>query len=155
MFIFKKEEKTEKDVILADNIQTLQELQRQFKKLRELYGSVQSYAIGKSLRQICLINDEIFKEISLNQNKVSEVATFINYYIPTLIKIVTHYKKTKESKVTNSLNEGTMANIETVLGELEVAFNKIHHDLYRENQTDIYAEVKVLLQKLEESKGRL
>lgn len=155
MFIFKKEEKTEKDVILADNIQTLQELQRQFKKLRELYGSVQSYAIGKPLRQICVINDEIFKEISLNQNKVSEVATFINYYIPTLIKIVTHYKKTKESKVTSSLNEGTMANIETVLGELEVAFNKILHELHKENQTDLYAEVKVLLQKLDESKGRL
>jgi len=145
MTIFGKRNKNE---ALHANIIRLQELQRNLRKLREIYGEVRNYKIANNLKKICIINDKIFKEISLNQNKISGSATYIDYYIPTLIKILEQYSNIKENKLKDTLNESTVANIEKAVDDIEVAFNKILNGLYKGDNNDVYVEIKVLLSEL-------
>lgn len=152
MFIFRK---NKKDEILNENISILQELQRNLRKLREIYGKVRNYKIANSLKNICITSDKIFKEISLNQRKLGEVATFINYYIPTLVKILKQYINIKENKLTDALNEKTLINIEKVIEDIEIAFNKILNELHKKDNYDIYSEIKVLLSELKNTGDKI
>jgi 5-bromo-4-chloroindolyl phosphate hydrolysis protein. len=145
MFTSKKSKMNES---LNINVEKLRDLQRDMRKLREMYGKVRNYNIASNLKNVCILNDKIFKEVSLNQDKLEKVSTFMNYYIPTLIKILQQYVYIKENEMKDTLSENTIVSIEKAICDVELAFNKILSRLYKDDNQDIYAELKVLLSEL-------
>lgn len=147
MNLFKK-----KDTDLNDNIKLLQDLKKEIRKIKNIYGESEKYPIVNDLKEICKTCDKIIDEVSLNQDKIKKINKFINYYIPALIKILEQYMNIKKNKLSDCESKEMVVKIEKMLSNVHNSFNVILNQLFNNQNIDIDAEIKVLLGELEGEK---
>ena len=83
-------------------------------------------------------------DILKNPSKIKKISRFLNYYLPTTVKICDKYvylisQRSKGENVTEGLNS-----IESALEQIKEAFIKQHDALFEEDALDLSTDVDVL-----------
>ena len=81
-------------------------------------------------------------------SKLPQIRKFMNYYLPTTLKLLNAYDRMDAAGVSGSNIDGTKGKIEDMLDTICTAFTRQLDDLYGEEAMDVSAEITVMEQML-------
>jgi len=122
-----------------------------------------NYDVDDILREIRQVNDEIPDEVMSakidrieeitgkilryqkeHPNKEGQLRTFLNYYLPTTLKLLNAYDRMDATGASGTNIDGTKGKIGEMLGTICVAFSRQLDALYGEEALDISADIQVM-----------
>lgn len=122
----------------------IEEGRASLERLAALQKSLAQTPCAQPLERMLRSGDAILNALEEDSSRFSVVRRFMNYYLPTVEKIVTDYAKLAESPVRGENIRSAMAGVEGSLGGVADAFDKQLDALYRDKSFDMDAELTAL-----------
>lgn len=114
------------------------------KEMQALDESIDNLNVSQAIVDINLATEEIFNEVVKNPALAQRLRKFVNYYLPTLIKLCSSYAELeKQTQLSQNANEMTVK-IENALILAKKAFQNQLDDLYADKAMDLSADIQVL-----------
>ena len=110
-------------------------------ELRRMQVKMKKREIMSLCREIIDIGDKILAALKQKPKTVSDARQFLNYYLPTLGKILTSYVRVEES---GSMTEELQSNTVTHLGEIRKAMEKQYNSLFDDDKLDLTVDMEAL-----------
>ncbi len=120
------------------------------KKLREADIAIEDEQISISIRGIENLCAEIFKIVNDDRSKRPQVRRFMEYYLPTLLKLLSVYDKMEETSLNGENVCETKKKITSLLYTANCAFAKLADDLYEKESIDVSSDITVFNNLLEQ-----
>ena len=105
-------------------------------------------ADGQAGNQLELLCGEIFRTVHDRPEKAPQIRKFMDYYLPTTLKIVSTYRVISERGVAGSEIIAARQRIEDALGTVIKGCQKLLSKLYQDDVLDITTDIDVLEQML-------
>ena len=113
-------------------------------KMRAANDAIADPEISEKIDRVAAICDKIFAHISENPQKIPQIRRFMNYYLPTITKLLESYNVFEKQEITEGNISRSMAEINRIMDVVEVAFKKQLDNLFSSEALDISADVTVL-----------
>ncbi|MBR7187515.1 MAG: 5-bromo-4-chloroindolyl phosphate hydrolysis family protein [Clostridia bacterium] len=113
-------------------------------KLREANAAIPHPGITKNLDRMIKAGDQIFRELGRNPAKATMVRRFMSYYLPTSEKLMDQYRQLMDAPIKGENIHSAMTRIESSLDVVANAFDKCADNLFKDDEMDIDAEIKVM-----------
>lgn len=113
-------------------------------ELEKAAKEINNSLIEKSVNKMLNALDKILIEVRKHPHKAKNLRKFINYYLPTLIKLLKSYDKMEESGISEENVTTTMHEIEAFFLKAASAFEKQLDKLYADEKLDITSDIDVL-----------
>ena len=126
----------------------LQERQRAISELRRLNDNIQDEKISAQIAHMEEVTGKIFDLVAQDRDKLPQIRRFLNYYLPTTLKLLNAYDRMDQAGVEGANIEGTMGKIESMLDQVCTAFDKQLDALFADEALDISTDITVLEQML-------
>jgi hypothetical protein len=114
------------------------------KTLREANEAITSAAVSSQLDRMETAGLKIFDEIERASGKAAQVRRFMNYYLPTSVKLLERYRLLSDTGGGGENIKKALSGIEKSLHIVANAFEKQLDNLYAAESLDITADIKVL-----------
>ena len=112
--------------------------------LRKANEAIPDPEISRNLDRMVASGQQIFKELNRDPRKIALVRRFMNYYLPTSEKLMEQYQVLMNANTKGENIQSAMSTIEKSLGVAANAFEKCADNLYKDDEMDIDAEIKVM-----------
>lgn len=112
-------------------------------KLRAADEAIEDEEVSKSIRGIENLTAEIFRAVTDKKEKRPQVRRFMEYYLPTLLKLLSVYDKMEESGGKGENVRTTREKINSLLYTANCAFAKLADDLYEQESIDVSSDITV------------
>ncbi len=118
------------------------------KTIQKENAAIPDPKLSAQMIQVCNKCEQIFRSVSAAPSKAPQVRKFMNYYLPTTLKILSNYRTMQDRGV--SVQEMSAARDTTVRGMnmILTACQKQIDSLHKENMMDISTDIDVLEQML-------
>jgi 5-bromo-4-chloroindolyl phosphate hydrolysis protein len=126
------------------------ERDRAIQEMKRLNDNIQDETISAQIDRIEGTTKKIFDYLLEKPEKKGELRTFLNYYLPTTIKLLNEYDRMDNLGVSGQNIDGTKKKIEGMLDTICVAFDKQLDALFSDTAMDITADVTVLNQMMQQ-----
>ena len=113
-------------------------------KLREANAAIPHPGITKNLDRMTRAGEQIFKELGRDPRKAAMVRRFMSYYLPTSEKLMDQYRLLMDAPVKGENITSAMNRIESSMDVVAKAFDKCADNLFKDDEMDIDAEIKVM-----------
>ena len=114
--------------------------------IRRLNDEIPDERMSAQIDLIERLTAQIFDCVRKNPKKLSQIRQFLNYYLPTTIKLMEQYVTLQnQSLKTENITEG-MQKIEDLLDKVIVAFQRQLDALFESDVVDITADIRVMEQ---------
>lgn len=113
-------------------------------RLMELDRQITSPALDKQVEQMTVISSEIFAEVRKNSRKVRQIRQFMNYYLPTTLKLLEEYVDFERQATKGENVLESMRKIEGIMDQIVLAFKRELDNLYFDKAIDISADIEVM-----------
>lgn len=114
--------------------------------IRRLNDEIPDERISAQIDLIERLTAQIFDCVRKNPKKLSQIRQFLNYYLPTTIKLMEQYVTLQnQSLKTENITEG-MQKIEDRLDKVIIAFQRQLDALFEADVVDITADIRVMEQ---------
>ena len=114
--------------------------------IRRLNDEIPDERISAQIDLIERLTAQIFDCVRKNPKKLSQIRQFLNYYLPTTIKLMEQYVTLQnQSLKTENITEG-MQKIEDLLDKVILAFQRQLDALFEADVVDITADIRVMEQ---------
>lgn len=128
---------TEVDAIIAEGRLAQSEMGR-------LYASIKDNNIRTKINQLMQISDKIVQNAIDNPDNVPQIKKFLNYYLPTTIKLLNAYDRMSDQGIEGANISGSMNRIEAMLDTAVEAFKKQLDSLFANQALDIETDIEVM-----------
>ncbi len=126
----------------------LVERDRAVSEMRRLNDSIKDEKISAQITHLEVTTGKIIDAVVEKPSKLSQIRKFMNYYLPTTLKLLNAYDRMDSTGVSGANIDGTKGRIEDMLDTICTAFTRQLDDLYGEEAMDVSAEIKVMEQML-------
>nr|WP_317379816.1 5-bromo-4-chloroindolyl phosphate hydrolysis family protein [uncultured Faecalimonas sp.] len=140
----KREPKKEAREISPEIQAMVQEGGRYITSLREANDAIFGEVISAKLDKLELIISKIFESVIRHPEQAGEMKKFMEYYLPTTLKLVNTYREFDGLPVKGENITTAMTEIERTLDTIIVAFEKLLDDLFQDTAFDVSADISVL-----------
>lgn len=114
--------------------------------IRRLNDEIPDERISAQIDLIERLTAQIFDYVRKKPKKLSQIRQFLNYYLPTTIKLMEQYVTLQnQSLKTENITEG-MQKIEDLLDKVIIAFQRQLDALFEADVVDITADIRVMEQ---------
>ena len=114
--------------------------------IRRLNDEIPDERMSAQIDLIERLTAQIFDCVRKNPEKLSQIRQFLNYYLPTTIKLMEQYVTLQnQSLKTENITEG-MQKIEDLLDKVIIAFQRQLDALFEADVVDITADIRVMEQ---------
>jgi hypothetical protein len=117
---------------------------QRLENLRKANAAIPDPKITRELDRMYAAGQQIFNELSRDPRKVSLVRRFMNYYLPTSEKLMEQYQVLMNAPSKGENISSAMKTIESSMELAANAFEKCADNLYKDDEMDIDAEIKVM-----------
>jgi len=124
--------------------QTLQEGRGYIKRLRELNDLIEDEKLSNDMDRLEHVAGSIFNYIAKHPNKAPRIRRFVNYYLPSTIKMLETYHTLSMQGVSGGNISDTMDRIEKIMDTMTLAFEKQLDALFSDEAIDISTDIQVL-----------
>ena len=114
------------------------------KAIREENDKIPDAELSRNIDEIDTTAREIFRTVAEQPGKAPQIRRFMDYYLPTTLKMLSGYSKMNERNVTGQQAQETRRQIESATAVVEKAFKKQLNNLYQDDILDISTDVEVL-----------
>ena len=137
----KEEEKTTGnealDKMLKEGNMALSEMQR-------LDDSIQDEKISADIQRLKEICGKIFEQVKRNPEKLPQIRKFMDYYLPTTLKLLNSYDRMGAQGISGDNIDATMDKVEGMMDTIVKAFEKQLDSLFGAEAMDISTDITVL-----------
>ncbi len=128
----------------------LEERGRAVSEMRRLNDSIKDEKISAQITHLESTTGKIIDAVVEKPVKLPQIRKFMNYYLPTTLKLLNAYDRMDSTGVSGANIDGTKNKIEDMLDTICVAFTRQLDALYGEEALDISADIKVMEQMLQQ-----
>ena len=126
----------------------LAERDRAVGEMRRLNDAIEDPRISAQISLLETTTGKIIDTVAASPGKLPQIRKFMNYYLPTTLKLLNAYDRMDSAGVSGANIDGTKGRIEDMLDTICTAFTRLLDDLYGEEAMDISAEITVMEQML-------
>ena len=135
-----KEETTgnaELDKMLKDGRMAIGEMKR-------LDDNIADPGISADIVRLEQVSEKIFEEVKRDPKKLPKIRRFMDYYLPTTLKLLNSYDRMSATGVSGENIDTTLAKVEGMMRTIVAAFEKQLDSLYGADALDISTDITVL-----------
>ena len=122
----------------------IQEKDRAMGEMRRLNDAIEDEEISQRIDQLEETTGKIIDQVVAQPEKLPQIRKFMNYYLPTTLKILNAYDRMGAAGVSGENIDGTMSKIETMMDTIVMAFHKQLDALFRDEAMDIASDITVM-----------
>lgn len=122
----------------------IKERNRAISEMRRLNVNIEDPTISAQIDQLEATAAKIIDHVVAHPEKLSQIRKFMNYYLPTTIKLLNAYDRMGATGVSGENINGTMKKIEDMLQAIIQAFEKQLDSLFANEALDISSDITVL-----------
>jgi len=120
------------------------EYERILHEIEQADIDIEDEAMSGKIRQMESITAAIFAEVEAHPEKRSQITRFMNYYLPTTLKLLKSYAQIEARGVSGENMAKAKADIEGIADTLVEGYKKQLDTLYRAEAIDIAGDVSVI-----------
>ena len=113
-------------------------------QIREENDQISDPVLSGKIDRLETISNQIFLTVTDNPDKAPQIRRFMDYYLPTVLKMLTNYRKLDEREVTGENADKTKKRVEDAMDIVLSAFQKQHDQLYQHEMLDVTSDISVL-----------
>lgn len=137
----KEEEKptgnAELDKMIGDGRKAISEMKR-------LDDAIEDEKISQDIRRLETVCQKIFDQVKAEPAKLPQIRQFMDYYLPTTLKLLNAYDRMDSTGVAGENIDGTKVKVENIMGTIVTAFEKQLDALFGADALDISTDISVL-----------
>jgi hypothetical protein len=122
----------------------LKEKKAAMKEMGRLYASIPEPSVKSRIMEIMNISEKIIKNAENDQADIPMIRKFLNYYLPTTIKLLNAYDRMYAQGIGGDNISGTMVRIEDMLDTIVIAYKKHLDALFAHEALDIETDIQVM-----------
>lgn len=113
-------------------------------QIRAVNEAIKDQKVSAQIERIEQITGNIFEIVAEHPEKVSQIHTFMNYYLPTTLKLLSTYAKLEKQGISGENIESSKRNIEGLMDQLVWAFEQQNDQMFAREALDINSDIKVM-----------
>ena len=127
----------ELDKMISDGEKAIREMKR-------LDNAISDEKISQDIRRMEAVCQKIFDEVRADPTKLPQIHQFMDYYLPTTLKLLNAYDRAGSMNISGENITGTKEKVENIMGTIVTAFEKQLDSLYGEEALDISTDISVM-----------
>ena len=127
----------ELDKMIRDGGLAIQEMKR-------LDANIADPGISADIVRLEQVSAKIFDEVRAHPEKLPQIRRFLDYYLPTTLKLLNAYDRMSGTGVSGENIDTTLAKVEGMMRNIVAAFEKQLDSLYGAEALDISTDITVL-----------
>jgi 5-bromo-4-chloroindolyl phosphate hydrolysis protein. len=120
------------------------EYDRIIKEIRQADIDIEDEAMSEKIRRMQTITASIFEEVKEHPEKKPQIQRFMDYYLPTTLKLLSSYARIEAQGVSGDNMAKAKADIERIADTLVQGYEKQLDTLYQSEAVDIAGDVSVI-----------
>lgn len=113
-------------------------------EMKRLNDNIQDEKISAQIRKLESLSGKIFAQVQQDPKKLPQIRKFMNYYLPTTLKLLNAYDRMSAQGVSGENISGTMNRVENMMETIVQAFEKQLDSLFGAEALDISTDITVL-----------
>ena len=113
-------------------------------EMDRLKNSIGNPDVKSKITQIMILSDKIVRHAENDVTDLTRIRKFLNYYLPTTIKLLNAYDRIYEQGIRGEHIGGTIQRIEDMLDTIIAAYEKQLDALFFNEALDIETDIEVL-----------
>ena len=113
-------------------------------EMKRLDDAIADEKISKDIRRMEAVCQGIFDQVKADPAKLPQIRQFMDYYLPTTLKLLNTYARMDSAAVSGENVTATKARVENVMDSIVAAFEKLLDSLYSAEALDISTDITVL-----------
>ena len=122
----------------------IKERDRAVGEMRRLNDSIEDEEISAQIDHLEEVTRKIIDLVVKQPKKLPQIRRFLDYYLPTTLKILNAYDRMGAAGVSGENIDSTMQRIETMMDTIVMAFHKQLDALFRDDAMDIASDITVM-----------
>ena len=118
--------------------------QKAIAEMKRLDNNIADPTISAQIVRLQQLSEKIFAQVKQNPEKLPQIRKFMNYYLPTTLKILNAYDRMGEQGVSGETITSTMHKVESMMDTIIKAFEKQLDNLFGAEAMDISTDMVVL-----------
>lgn len=114
------------------------------RQIRELNDRIADEGLSAKIDRLEQVSGRIFKAIEDDPDKKDAAGTFLNYYLPTTLKLLENYASFEEAGVSGENLSQAKSRIEATMDSIVAGFEHQLDELYRTDAMDIDSDIRVM-----------
>ena len=149
----KKEEQNKKDEKKEEKPKTtgnpeldklMAERDRALSEMRRLNDAIEDEKISEQIGHLERVTRKIIDYVVEHPKKLTQIRKFMNYYLPTTLKLLNAYDRMDDTGISGDNITGTKQRVEQMMDTIVKAYDKQLDALYGEEALDISTDITVL-----------
>ena len=113
-------------------------------EMKRLDESIEDEKISADIRRLETISDQIFQQVKASPAKLPRIRKFMDYYLPTTLKLLNAYDRASAAGVSGENIDTTKSKVEAMMGTIVTAFERQLDSLFGSEALDISTDITVL-----------
>lgn len=118
--------------------------ERAHRELEHLYATIPNLAVKAKIRELINVSDKIIEDAVNDPSDVPQIKKFLDYYLPTTIKLLNAYDRMGAQGIEGENISGTMQSIEEMLDTAVNAYKKLLDSLFANQALDVETDIEVM-----------
>ena len=128
----------------AELDKTLKDGRLAIAEMKRLDDNIADPGISADIVRLEQVSAKIFSEVERDPKKLPQIRKFMDYYLPTTLKILNAYDRASASGISGENVDATKRNVEGMMHTVVTAFEKQLDALYGDEALDISTDITVL-----------
>lgn len=113
-------------------------------EMKRLDDNIADPGISADIVRLEQVSGKIFDEVRRDPKKLPQLRRFMNYYLPTTLKLLNSYDRMSAAGVSGENIDATLSKVEGMMRTIVAAFEKQLDGLYGSEALDISTDITVL-----------
>ena len=113
-------------------------------EMRRLDENIADPGVSADIVRLSQVSEKIFQAVKEDPAKLPQIRKFMDYYLPTTLKLLNAYDRMSGAGVSGENIDGTKTKVEDMMQTIVRAFEKQLDGLYGADALDISADIKVM-----------
>ena len=100
--------------------------------------------LTEQMNQLDDVANRIFRTVAEQPQKAPQIRRFMDYYLPTTLKMLAGYRKMDERQVKGENAQATRTQVRKAMDTVIKAFNKQLDALYQDDMLDLTTDIDVM-----------
>ena len=113
-------------------------------EMRRLNESIKGEKISAQIDHLEEVTGKIIRHVTESPQKLPQISKFLNFYLPTTLKLLNAYDRMDDAGVSGANIDGTKGKIDAMMDTVIAAFDKQLDALFGDEALDISTDITVM-----------
>lgn len=114
------------------------------REMRRLNDSIKDETISRQIDRLEEVSGKIFDCVKADPEKLPQIRKFMNYYLPTTLKLLENYADFEEAGVSGENLSQAKSRIAATMDNIVAGFEHQLDELYRTDAMDVDSDIRVM-----------